>query len=137
LSRFREQKILLEQCWKVEKYIPKVLKNTCTINCNFFAVLTGSVALWSETKIWNHNATVLQLWVTLTSQKWPQVTFVPSNVHVQLWSISDETSSSHMEKCWNWIVWFKCSEWPWTFQNDLVHKPLSQGTFVIHSINFW
>ena len=41
----------LEQCWNVEKYIPKMRKkNICAVNCNFF-LTTGSVALWSKTKI--------------------------------------------------------------------------------------
>jgi hypothetical protein len=29
---------LFEQCWKVEKYIPKVRRKICAVNCNFFAL---------------------------------------------------------------------------------------------------
>jgi hypothetical protein len=39
---------LLEQCWKVEIYIPEVRKKFCAVNCNICT--TGSVALWSMTK---------------------------------------------------------------------------------------
>jgi hypothetical protein len=32
------KRYLLEQCWKVAKYIPKVRNKICAVNCNFLAL---------------------------------------------------------------------------------------------------
>jgi hypothetical protein len=54
------KRYMLEQCWNVEKYIPKMRKKYLRRQFQLFCT-TGSVALWSKTKIEDHNATVLLL----------------------------------------------------------------------------
>jgi hypothetical protein len=54
-------------------------------------------------------------WMTLTYKK---MTFVPSNVCLQLWSISDKNVNFIYEKMLK-LDSFICSEWLWSFQNDL------------------
>jgi hypothetical protein len=75
-------------------------------------------------------------WVTLTSQKLPWVTFVPTNVHVQYYD--QFLLKCELRKWRNVVVRNNISGLLWVTLNfpklpweTFVHKPLSQGTFFI------
>jgi hypothetical protein len=75
--------------------------------------------------------------VPFISQKWPWVAFVPSNVSVTLWSISDEmwTYTLNVEIGFFYMPWVTLNflRWPW---ETFVHKPLSQRTTSISDKRF-